>query len=100
MVNKLVEEVHVRLTGKGPMLAILVNETPVSCILDTGSTFTLTPFTLWKQLKINPNKLDSSTVYNINSASHKNPYAVLGCINLDVTIKTTDGDDQVSPRNA
>ena len=29
----------VNLTGKGPMLAILVNGTPTSCILDTGSTF-------------------------------------------------------------
>ena len=77
------------------MLAILVNETPVSCILDTGSTFTLIPFTLWQQLKINPNKLDSSTVYNINSASHKNPNAVLGSINLNLAIKTRDGDDQV-----
>ena len=69
------------------MLAILVNETPVSCLLDTGSTVTLIPFTLWQQLKINPNKLDSSIVYNINSASHKNPNAVLGFI------KTKDGDD-------
>ena len=92
--GKSVKEVHVRSTDKGPMLAILVNETPVSCILDTGSTFTLIPFTLWQQLKINPNKLDSSIVYSVNSPSHKNPNAVLGSINLNLAIKTRDGDDQ------
>ena len=40
-----------------------------------------------------PNLLDCSTIYNIKSASHTILNAVLGCINLDVEIKTTDGDD-------
>ena len=48
--QKPVMEVPVNLTGKGPMLAILVNDQPTSCILDTGSPFTLIPFPLWKKL--------------------------------------------------
>ena len=98
--QKTVMEVSVNLTGKGPMLAILVNGTPTSCILDTGSTFTLIPFVLWQKLKINPNKLNSSVVYNINSASHKNPNAVLGSIELNLAIKTKEGDDQLITQNA
>ena len=46
-------------------------------------------------MKINPNRLNSSVVYNINSASHKNPNAVLGSIELNLAIKTKDGDDQL-----
>ena len=88
-------ELPVNLTAKVPMLAILVNDTPASCILDTGSTFTLIPFSLWQKMKINPNKLNSSVVYNINSAPHKNPNAVLGSIELNLAIKTKEGDDQL-----
>ena len=80
------------------MLAILVNDTPVSCILDTGSTFTLIPFSLWKKLNTNSNTLNSSVVYNINSTSHKNPNAVLGSIELNLAIKTKEGDDQLIMR--
>ena len=39
--SKLVLEVPVNLTGKDPMLSILVNDMPATCILDTDRTFTL-----------------------------------------------------------
>ena len=93
--QKPVLDTPVNFTGKGPMLAILVNGTPTSCILDTGSTFTLIPFVLWQKLKINPNKLNFFVVYDINSASHKNPKGVLGSIELNLAIKTKEGDDQL-----
>ena len=73
----------------------MINDTPATCILDTGSTFTLIPFNLWKQMKIRPNNLNSSVVYNINSASHKNLNTVLGSIELILEIKTKQGDDQI-----
>ena len=37
-------DILVQLADKGPMLSILINNQPTSCILDTGSTFTLIPF--------------------------------------------------------
>ena len=93
--KKTVMEVPVNLTGKGPMLAILVNDQPTSCILDRGSTFTLIPFPLWKKLNINPNKLNTSVLYNINNASHRNTNAVLGSIELDLAIRNEQGDEQL-----
>ena len=76
-------QVSVNLTGNSPMLTVYVNGTQAPCILDTGSTFTLIPYVLWKKLNINQNKLNSSIIYNINSASHKNPIAVLGSFELN-----------------
>ena len=81
---KTLVDVPVNLANSGPMLAILVNNTPAQCVLDTGSTFTLVPFTFWKTLKINPNRLNTSVHFNINSASHSNKNAVLGQIILDL----------------
>ena len=71
-------DIPVHLADSGPMLSILINGQATSCILDTGSTFTLIPYKLWKKRNINDNKLDTSVTYNINSASHKNHNAVLG----------------------
>ena len=72
---------------------------PAQCVLDTGSTFTLVPFTFWKTLKINPNKLNTSVHFNINSASHSNKNAVLGQIILDLSIKNVTGDEQLIRQN-
>ena len=41
-------DISVNLADSGPLLSILVNNHPTTCILDTGSTFTLIPFKLWK----------------------------------------------------
>ena len=79
-------DIPVNLANSGPMMSILVNNYPTTCILDTGSTFTLVPFQLWKKMKINPNKLNTSVHFNINSASHSNKNAVLGQIVLDLAI--------------
>ena len=94
-IEKPAMEVPVNLADKGPMLSILVNDQPTSCILDTGSTFTLIPFPLWKKLNINPNKLNTSVLYNINSASHRNANAVLGSIELVLAIRNEQGDEQL-----
>ena len=68
----------------------------VSTILDTGSTFTLIPHTIWKKLKLNPNLLDTSTTYNIKSASHTNFNAVLGSLTLAIEMKTTSCDTLIA----
>ena len=88
-------EVSVNLTGKGPMLAIHINGVQASAILDTGSTFTLLPFPLWQKLNLNSNLLDQTVIYNTNSASHKNPNAGLGSLNLTLAIQAENGEDQL-----
>ena len=88
-------DISVHLADKGPMLSILVNNHPTPCILDTGSTYTLIPFKLWKKLNLNQNQLDTSVLFNINSASHRNHNAVLGQIVLDLAIKNVNGDEQL-----
>ena len=80
----------------GPMVSVNINGISVSTILDTGSTFTLIPHTIWRKLKLNPNLLDTSTTYNIKSASHTNLNAVLGSLTLDIEMKTTSGDTLVA----
>ena len=47
--------------GSGPKILVLINGTSVSTILDTGSTLTLMPHTIWKKLKLNPILLNTST---------------------------------------
>ena len=81
------------------MLSILVNGFQTTCILDTGSTFTLVPFKFWKQLQINQNKLNTTVHFNINSASHCNKDAVLGQIVLDLTIVNVKGNTQLLKQN-
>ena len=81
------------------MLSILVNGFQTTCILDTGSTFTLVPFKFWKQLQINQNKLNTAVHFNINSASRCNKDAVLGQIVLDLTISNVKGDTQLLKQN-
>ena len=39
--------------------------------------------------------MDTSVLFNINSASHRNNDAVLGQIVLDLAIKNVDGDEQL-----
>ena len=61
-----------KLAGSGLMINLNVNKIKATAILDTGSTFSLIPHAVWLQLNLNPNKLDQTVKYNINSASHKN----------------------------
>ena len=86
-------EAPVNLTGAGKMLAVNINGVPASAILDTGLTYTLIHFLLWLKLKLNSNLLDTTILYNINSASHKNPNAVLGSLNLTLAITAETGED-------
>ena len=50
---------------------------------------------MWKKLNINPNKLNTSVLYNFNSASHRNANAVLGSIELNLAIRNEQGDEQL-----
>ena len=40
----------VNLANLGPMMSILVNGFQTTCVLDTGSAFTLVPFQIWDKL--------------------------------------------------
>ena len=88
-------DISVHLADKGPMLSILGNNHHTSCILDSGCTYTMIPFKLWKKLNLNQNQLDTSVLFNINSASRRNHNAVLGQIVLDLAIKNVNGDEQL-----
>ena len=75
--RKPIMEIPVNFSNQGPMISVLINNKLATCILDSGSTFTLIPFKLFQQMNIRPNNLNSSVIYNINSASHHNLNAVL-----------------------
>ena len=75
--------------GHGPMLNLKLNGIQATAVLDTGSSYTLVPYSVWTMLELNPNVLDTSVVYNINSASHRNHDAVLGKVELLFSIKNT-----------
>ena len=77
------------------MLAVNINGIKTSAILDTGSTYTLLPYLVWKKLGLPPNLLDKSVLYNIKSASHKNLDAVLGTLTLTMAITVENGKDQL-----
>merc|ERR1712074_271519 len=70
-----------------------------NAILDTGSTYSLVPFSIWLKLKINTNQLDQSVQFNINSASHSNPDAVLGRLYLTIKVRDENGVDQSISQN-
>ena len=80
-----------KLAGSGLMINVIVNKIKATAILDTGSTFSLIPHAVWLELNLNPNKLDQTVKYNINSASHKNENAVLGTTKLSFAIKDIKG---------
>ena len=46
-------------------------------------------------MNIRPNNLNTSVIYNINSASHRNLNAVLGSITLDIVLKTKQQEDLI-----
>ena len=92
-------DVLVNLANSGPMLNIRVHNLLTTCVLDTGSTYTLVPFNIWQKFKINANQLNTSVQFNINSASHSNKDAVLGQIKLDLSICNIDGNEQLVTQN-
>jgi hypothetical protein len=89
--NKPSIDVIINYANKAPILQICLNTCNTSAILDTGSTFSLIPYSIWQKLNINKNQLDQSVQFNINSASHSNPDAVLGRIHLNITVKDKHG---------
>ena len=46
-------------------------------------------------MNIRPNNLNTSIIYNINSASHRNLNAVLGSITLGIVLKTKQQEDLI-----
>ena len=87
-------EIPVNFSNQGPMISVLINNKLATCILNSGLTFTLIPFKLFQQMNIRPNNLNTSVIYNINSASHRNSNAVLESITLDIVFETKQRKDQ------
>ncbi len=85
---------NVHLANSGPLLSFYLNGHLTEGVLDTGSTFTLVPYKFWKTLKLNQSMLDTSTNFNINSASHCNKDAVLGQIVLTFKVCNEMGDSK------
>ena len=65
---KPVEEIEAKSSDPGLMIKVTLNEYSTSCVLDTGATFTLIPYQVWKNLKINASCLNTKVTFNINSA--------------------------------
>ena len=97
--NKPSVDVEVNYANKAPILQICLNSYSTSAILDTGSTFSLVPFSIWQKLNIHKNQLDQSVQFNINSASHNNPDAVLGRLHLNINIRDKHGVEQTILQN-
>ena len=97
--TKPVEEIEANSLDPGLMIKAIVKEYPTSCVLDTGSTFTLVPYHVWKNLNLNQSLLNTKVQFNINSASHKVKNAVLGQLNLKFKIQNVDGNSQVISQN-
>ena len=97
--NKTSIDVIVNYANKAPILQICLNSCNTSAILDTGSTFSLIPYSIWQKLNINKNQLDQSVQFNINSASHNNPDAVLGRLHLNINIRDKHGVEQTILQN-
>ena len=92
--EKTVRTIEANNVDLGLMINASINSRTVCCILDTGSTFTLIPFKIFKLLNLNPTLLDSSVTYNINSVSHRVSDAVLGKMPFNVQITNTNGEIQ------
>ena len=88
-------EAPVYFSDSGKMLAVTINGIKTNAILDTGSTYTLLPYLIWEKLNLPSNILDTSVLYNIKSASHRNLDAVLGTVNLTMAITVQHGKDQL-----
>ena len=97
--NKPSVDVEVNYADKAPILQICLNSFSTNAILDTGSTYSLVPFSIWQKLKIHKNQLDQSVQFNINSASHSNPDAVLGRLYLNINIRDKHGVEQTISQN-
>ena len=91
--------VDVNYANKAPILNVSLNKCSTNAILDTGSTYSLVPYTVWQTLGLNKNQLDQSVRFNINSASHNNPDAVLGQITLTISVKSKHGVEQILLQN-
>ena len=90
--TKPIETLVANAVDLGLLISTKINGQAVCCILNTGSTFSLVPYKIWKSLKINPSLLDCSVTYNNNSASHRVSDAVIGRISLPFHITNSNGE--------
>ena len=82
---------------QGPRIQANINQVSFSCLLDSGSTFSIMPYHLFKQLNISEFQLNRTTKYNINSASHRNEDAVLGTYIFNLNTKKSNKSVFICP---
>ena len=85
---------HVNAANWGPQMKTKIRDQECISVLDTGSTFTLVPYTVWQRMNVNPNQLDRSTQFNISSATNHTVDSVLGTIHFPISFKTHLGKIQ------
>ena len=83
---------------QGPRIQANINQVSFSCLLDSGSTFSIMPYHLFKQLNISEFQLNCKTKYNINSASHRNEDAVLGTYIFNLNIEKANKSVLICPQ--
>ena len=86
--------INVNIANWGPQMRTKVGNQDCTAVIDTGSTFTLVPYPVWQQMKVNPNQLDRSTQFNICSATDQTTDSVLGTITFPISFKTKLGKIQ------
>ena len=76
-------------------LNVTVNCTCINAILDSGSTYSILSFYTWEKLGIKLSDLNTSTIFNITSATSTCANAIAGTVDLFVTLHFVDGQKEV-----
>ena len=63
--------------------------------MDSGSTYSILSFQTWEKLGIKLSDLDTSTIFNITSATSTCANAIAGTVDLFVTLHFLDGQTEV-----
>ena len=85
-------KIFCKFANSGPTIDVQCFNISMQWLLDTGSSYSLIPHSVWKELGINDNKLNCSTTYSINSVSHSNEDAVIGSIVLELSFPALNKD--------
>ena len=76
-------------------LNVTVRDTCINAILDSGSTYSILSFHTWEKLGIKLSDLNTSTIFNITSATSTCANAIAGTVDLFVTLHYVDGQKEV-----
>ena len=76
-------------------LNVTINNTCISAILDSGSTYSILWHKTWEKLGIKLCDLDTRTVFNITSATSTSSNAIFGTINLNVILHYSNGQKEI-----